>query len=413
MKKCIFISLIFILLVTFAKGQQEFYIVKGYIKDSLSKSPLSSASISYEGNSEVSISDKSGYFKITVTSFPCSLIVSHLGYNNKTINIPSFNTKVEVLLSEKTNELPELSVTVIKPVPITKEEPLYIADYRILNDKILALAYKNKVLSRARLYLLTFEGDTIFSVPVSKPDQLYKDCYGNNYFLSKNNAFQLTIDSCIIDFLFPFPADEFIQLFNILAEARGEEMFLKKYTLNNQVLEYITYDKSAKTYSELFTIENEKNARMLHDRSRIIYSSDNPELQTRFEDMAFYKPVFAPLLNIHDTLFLFNFEDSWIGCFNDSGNIVKQTSIAFHQNKDWKREIYFDEATGKVYTLFRKNGLSTLKEINLETGQLTNQVQIPDLPFVDNIQIHNGMLYFLYTDHSTNEEMRMLYCMKM
>ncbi|MFH0866921.1 MAG: carboxypeptidase-like regulatory domain-containing protein [Bacteroidota bacterium] len=412
-KKYLCISFLLIITCFVAKSQQDFYTIKGVVRDSSLSNHISSASIMCADNSEVAVSDKNGFFKISVTSFPCKLSVSHLGYFNKEIIVSSFSQKAEILLQGKINELPELSVTNVKPLPITKDEPLYITDYEFVNDKILALAYRNKMLSQARLYVLTSEGDTVFSVPVKKPDQLYSDCFDNRYFISKSEAFQLSIDTGNIEFLYPYPSDEFIMLFDLLAEAKADKMYLKKYSLHDQMLEYLEYDKEAKTYSELITVKNENNARMLNDRARIICSSDDPETQARFEDMAFYKPVFAPLININDTLFLFNFEDSWMGFFDDSCKLVKKIPIVFHLDKNWKREIYFDESSGKAYAMFRKSGISTLKEIDIETGELINSVQIPDLPFVDNIKINNGKLYFLYTDHSRSEELRMLYSMKM
>ena len=117
-------------------------------------------------------------------------------------------------------------------------------------------------------------------------------------------------------------------------------------------------------------------------------------------------------MRLNDTLCLFNFEDSWIGFLDDSCNLVQTVPISFHKEKDWKREIFLDHETGKVYALFRDDGISVLKEISLKTGQAISSVQIPDLPFVSDIKISNGKLYFLYTDHNSSEEMRMLYSMK-
>ncbi|HNW98624.1 MAG TPA: carboxypeptidase-like regulatory domain-containing protein [Bacteroidales bacterium] len=412
MKKYIYILFFVTLTIPEVQAQQNFYTIKGFIKDSITQTPLSSVSITCENNSEVSVSDNNGFFKINTDTIPCKLTISHLGYFEKQIFVSTLNSKVEIFLKEKINELPELSVTTAKPIPITKDEPLFITDYEFVQDKILALAYKNKVLSQARLYMLTLEGDTVFSVPVSKPEHLYKDCYENKYFISKNDAFQLAIDSMNIDFLYPYPTDEFKNIFSILTEARKEKMYMKKYSMNNQKLDYIEYDRDSKIYTDVITIENEKNTRMLYDRARMVCSADDPDVQARFEDLAFYKPVFAPLVNIHDTLYLFNFEDSWLGYFDDSNKIVKEIPIDFHHDKSWNREIFFDERSEKVYALFRKDGISTLKEICLETGQLINSIQIPNLPFVDNIKISNGKLYFLYTNHNTPEEPRMLYSMK-
>lgn len=413
MKKCVYIILLLLNVWVIVKGQQDSYTIKGFVKDSSYNTAIASASIINSDNTQVSVSDKNGFFKISATTFPCNLIISHLGYSTREFTVASFNTKVEILLDEKISELSELTVTTGKPVAITKDEPLYIRDYEFVNDKILALAYKDNMLSRARLYVMSLDGDTIFSVPVNKPDHLYKDCFENNYFISNSDAFQLAIDSGNIDFLYPYPSGEFAIIIDLLEEAKNDNLYLKKYSMHGQVLDYVEYDTISKEYSTLITVENENNARMLLDRSRIVNSSDNPEVQARFEDLAFYKPVFAPVKKINDTLYIFNFEDSWMGYFDDSCKLVKKVPVVFHKDKNWKREIYFDESTGKAYALFRKNGISALKEINIETGQLVNSVQIPDLPFVDNIKINDGKLYFLYTDHSTIKEFRMLYSMKM
>lgn len=413
MKKHLAIILLFFSGWHIVTGQQDFYTIKGIVKDSSDNAAVVSASIVNTENSQTAVSDKNGFFRIVVTSFPCKLKITHLGYCSREYIVNSVSSGIEVLLDEKISELHELSVTTDKPVAITRDEPLYIKDYELVDDKILALAYKNSMLSRARLYVMSLEGDTNFSVAVKKPEQLYKDCFDNNYFLTGDNAFQLNLDSDNIDFLYPCPAEEFSVIIDLLEETRNNKLYLKKYSLNDQVLDYIEYDLNSKKYADVITVENEANTRMLVDRNRIVNSADDPEVQARFEDLAFYKPVFAPLKKIRDTLCIFNFEDSWIGFLDDSCKLIKKIPIAFHKDKNWKREIYFDDASGKIYAMFRKDGISTLKEINIENGQLINSVQIPDLPYVDNIKINNGKLYFLYTDHSQNKDLRMLYSMKM
>ena len=71
-----------------------------------------------------------------------------------------------------------------------------------------------------------------------------------------------------------------------------------------------------------------------------------------------------------------------------------------------------DEVKEKVYTLFRKDGISTIQEINLKTGELANSSVIPELPFIDKIKINNDNIYFLYTEHNEQSNYKKLYRMK-
>ncbi|MGL4598222.1 MAG: hypothetical protein ACRCYO_11860, partial [Bacteroidia bacterium] len=107
--------------------------------------------------------------------------------------------------------------------------------------------------------------------------------------------------------------------------------------------------------------------------------------------------IFAPLKIIHDTIYVFDFINSRIACYAPDGMKLKQVEIKFHQNPDWKCEIYFDEAQQKVYASFRHNGITELKEIDLQTGLLGETIRIP-FPYVGKISVQDGYVYFLYLD---------------
>jgi len=115
---------------------------------------------------------------------------------------------------------------------------------------------------------------------------------------------------------------------------------------------------------------------------------------------------------VHDTICIFNYADSQIEFYSDSCKLITKVSISFHNDPNWKREIYVDDITGKVFAMFRKNGISALKEIDLNTGDLKNSTVIPDFPFVEKIKVHNNNIYFLYTERSDPGEFKKLYRLK-
>ena len=62
----------------------------------------------------------------------------------------------------------------------------------------------------------------------------------------------------------------------------------------------------------------------------------------------------------------------------------------------WQKEVYIDNSTKKVYTSFLNlNGIKHIKEIDLQSGQITRSIKIP-FPYVEKIKFHNGFMYYMY-----------------
>jgi len=394
-------------------SQDTGFYLKGNISDSATTVFIENASIKISATGNAVTSDDKGNFSIWIQNLPSTICISHLNYQNRFIRIDSReNFSIKILLQKKITTLPQLSVTTNKPVNITEDQPLYIKDYEFCKDKIIVLAYKDKMLSRACISLLRLNGDTICSVRFKDSRNLYKDCFGESHLLTKTTAWQIFIDSTIVDLLYPSDIDKFQEAFSPVVAELNNKFFYKQYYYNNQILQYYFYDKSAKKSEELKVIGNKSNLYMMRDKSRIVMGSDDPAIQEQFENLAFYKPVFAPLVKLHDTICIFNYADSLIEFYSDSCKLMNEVAISFHNDPNWKSEIFVDDITGKVYALFRKNGISALKEINLKTGDLNNSIAIPDFPFVENIKVHNDNIYFLYTERTDPKELKKLYRMK-
>lgn len=65
-----------------------------------------------------------------------------------------------------------------------------------------------------------------------------------------------------------------------------------------------------------------------------------------------------------------------------------------------------DAATGKFYTIFIDDGITTLKKINIENGTAETVAVFGGFPFIENLRIYNGKAYFLYAnDVSRNKRL--------
>ena len=75
--------------------------------------------------------------------------------------------------------------------------------------------------------------------------------------------------------------------------------------------------------------------------------------------------------------------------------------------KKWGKKVIMDAATGKFYTIFIDDGITTLKKINIENGTAETTAVFGGFPFIDDkLKIYDGKAYFLYAnDVSRNKRL--------
>ena len=161
-------------------------------------------------------------------------------------------------------------------------------------------------------------------------------------------------------------------------------------------------------------IADHAGLKMLVSRNRFFAMGANPptDADLRFEEMCFSGPVFAPLCRLDDEILIFNFVDSKLEFYSPEGIHEKDILINFHKSSHWKEEIISDERCKKVYTLFVRDGISSLREINLENGKLMQTIKIPKFKFIEKIKINDNKLYFLYRK-TASDELKAIYVMSL
>ncbi|MDD5570173.1 MAG: carboxypeptidase-like regulatory domain-containing protein [Bacteroidales bacterium] len=383
-----------------------------FVKDSSTGIPVSGVSIKVIETGNGTYTNNKGYFKLNISKLPVTLIVSHVGYNEKKIRVEdNYSGKNEIFLSLKINFLPTVTIN-SKPVEsIIKNKPLFISDYELYNDKILLIAYREKNCFKPAVYLINSEGDSLSSTSVENSGKFFKDCMDYEYLITKNAAFQIHIYSGKIQFLFPVSSNNLYEKLKPCIENINDKFFLQKYYQNDQILVYYDYDDSGNKLKELKVITDETNLRRFYDAHGLMQTQGMNEFEERFEKMCFYKPVYSPLIKIKDTVIVFNLIDSKIEFYSETGDLLKETKIDFHKNRDFNNEIFVDEQKNKAYAYFKKNNVSSIKEIDLSDGSICNETVIPDYLFIEKIKINNGIVYFLYKEKKEGEYKK-LYKMK-
>jgi len=407
----IFFFILLFVVTTPVYNQEQELVISGFVKDATTHKPLEQVHVYIDGTHKGTISDHSGYYKLTVNKIPAKVVFSCVGYTSDRIFIKRMkNIRFTVFLESEVHELKTVSIYSEPIINIIKDKPLYVTDYAFCDDNILLLAYRKRKISKPELMLINADGDTLISRSIMNADKFYRDCLGNLHLETRKNVFQLDIDTNHIDFLYQTTPLEFHETMDPLLASLNEKFYVHQFYYRNQVLQYYYFQSSDSSFHEFKVIEDKKSIRMLYDTDRWGCFGYTNDFHKRFEDMCFADPIFAPLILKNDSLLIFNFVDEQIESYSEFGQLIDEVPINFHTENHIKEKIYVDAITGKVYILFNRMGISTLKEINLKTGLLIHSIKIPDFVFIENIKIRNGIIYFLYKE-CKNQEYKQLYKM--
>ncbi|MBU0487080.1 MAG: carboxypeptidase-like regulatory domain-containing protein [Bacteroidetes bacterium] len=414
-----FITFLLLLFLTggfhgFAQPRQ--IVVTGTITDNQTGLPIPDVHVRIKGTNLGDISAKDGKFRLPLLKLPVTIEFIHISYVRKEMEILNEQKAgLKISLESRTVMLPDFSVITGKPEDLIGEKQLFVKDYEFLGDCMLVMAYINRKTTTASLILFNTYGDTISSTAVERAGNLFKDCLGNIHYRAKDTAWQTSLNGKNIDLYYPTPIEEFDKIMFPCAATTGSKYILRDYYYNDQLLLYYYYDTLSKSQEEIVQAADPDKLRMLKDLPRMRSMDGYSEFDERFEQEMMYRPVFAPLILMDDTLCIFNFPASEALLYptNNFEN-PRILPVAFQNYKNWYEQVCYDEITGKVYALFRKNGIFALRELNMQTGEPGQQTNIPGFPHVEKIQVHNGFAYFLYKDNTEPEQSyRKLYKMKL
>ncbi len=409
MKLRLYILLILVLSTGKSYSQEARYLISGYIIDSLTNQPVSKANIFTPDKKCGTISNEKGYFTINIGKTIKKLMVSHLSYNEKGIFVSTDSLKnLHIKLTPQTKNLSEVNITAFKVINILKDKSLFVSDYEFMDSNILVIAYPKYCFYKPTLILFNTNGDSITSLPVFKPKEIYKDCFGRCNFVSRNYTMQIIItEQGNLKLVNPVETEKFYAAFKPVIDNKDNFFYLKLHKKRNQELNYICYNEVDSSYNNFRTIRNDEGIQ----RNYWGVYFDGTESDIRFTEMIMNKPIYAPLFRNNDTLIIMNFNNSAIEFYDQKGNFIKEHELSFNSDKNWKEEVYYDHASNRYYSTFKKDGITTLKEFNIETGKIMNSIVIPDFVYIEKISVNAGYIYFLYKEKA-NEEYKKIYKMK-
>lgn len=395
-----------LLLACYTGTAQKNYTIKGTVCDSLTGQPLANVEVVISGFSDKTYTNEDGFFTLAVPAKSCEVELHCISYNSKKIVLNNA-VPAKLNISQRSYSLSSVEITANRPKDLMPGISYQIMDYEFFGENIILLAYEKKSYLAPRLLLINKNGDTLSALDVQKPLKLCKDFDGKVYYMSKTTSFEINTDGNRINLCNPLNNEDFDNINNSIVGHDGSNYYLRQYLYNDQVLNYYNYDEVNDKLNCFRTITDMETIQ----RNRWGAYFDGKEEDIRFQQLIMNRAVYAPLIELRDTILVFNFLQSKLEKYSLTADTISEVNIDFHTSKSFSEVLLIDPLQSKVYTLFRKNGISQIKEINKCNGSIAQTIDIPDFVFIEKIKINDGIIYFLYKSKDLSEYKK-LYSMK-
>jgi len=411
----IFVSLLFCCTAVFA--QQARILVSGRVIDAETDLPVAHVSIGVKGSLTGTLSDSTGSFHLSLNG-KATLYFQMLGYQRQMLQVDSArNNQLTIRLVPKSSQLSEVIIHASPIESVSKSKRYSVLDYAFVKDGILLIVYADP--RKAKLLLLSRELDTlaIRGLP-SEPNRLFKDCLGNVHVVCSDSIYQTHYQGAELQLLLPKSVEVLEKvLLPCVAQDTSNVYLVEKYgsrpvevglgqpvRSNPLALSYVSIRKKDRARKRFIVVADERKIAMSQDEDDFEARKEVAGLNTfgdrLFAETILFTEVCAPLIPLHNEVYVFDFVNSLIRRFDNALETRQEIPVAFHKDLHFQDEVQCDTETQRVYALFETNGVTELKEISLSSGEVIASRKIP-APLVNKVKVLGNYIYFIQKD---NEE---------
>ncbi len=395
--------------------------------------PIPDAHITIGGNFfKGTASDPSGCFQLELEKFPAKIEISHVNFESLyfLLNKQSDLEKVLVMQNKIAN-LPDVTVSAQAKIDIVYQEPYSITDYFFYQNYLVLLARKSNTKGYS-LILLDEEEKEIedFSLRHVRPKNLFQTCDGKLFLMTNVCVKEILIERDRIRLGKNIKYEDFNNGWANCVLANDTLAFFKRYFFQGQALQYTGVFRRKKEIETLSfpLIEDVRNIDLLIEESgiRMPRSGDVWEENVSWSlgmlrkgryslegaSSMFFPPLYAPLFPKDSMICIFNHLLSQVEYFSPLGQHLHKVKIDYHQQKKWKKKIYFDVHQEQAYTSYDTRRGVVICPIDMNTGRLGAAVEIP-MDFIENVKVWNGYFYYLYRNMGKQERNRKLHRLRL
>lgn len=369
-------------------------------------------------------SNSKGVFTLRANKLPAQMDIKHPAYKEyaEVVRAPirqGDTLKLEIILEGKETELEEVTINASKIIWAYDKKHTHIIDFALFDNEMLLVCKENHKYFLRRLDSI---GRKIVDLEIKKnPVGLYGDCTGGTHLVYADSIFEVKFIRNSIGMLSGNSYAETMRILGPCIISSPDNIIVKRMGPHNKLIEYDKIDWNTKKPSLLYITSDQKTMRELDEfvlRNEIATElsnksfkmgnqPDKPSEREKFQNQQFYKqilqkPLYAPIFEINDSVFVFDhFKDSAI-VFTLSGKYVRSYQFSYHYFENWKNELMINEEKTKLFAKYENDGLVTLRQIDPSTGKVVNLDILDKHIYPINIQIRGSFAYYIYKHYLDN-----------
>ena len=380
--------------------------------------PMQSVSARSENDYLLGVSDWRGELTLHSMNVGDVIYFSHVAYHEMEHIITKDDIKnksLTVKMFMKFYELPEVTIVENIPHVAYNNKVVSVADYEMNEQGIYLLAHRMRNYS---LLHLSYDFDTLAEIELPRKfDRFYKDVYDQIHVLSQDSAYwvgtMMRGDEYVGMILtMGIRIEQFDYIHAHVSAATDQVIITHLYSNRGQELFYFDIGENEEKKIDTTLLEHirwEEGCMLMENVRKFGPMGWRGEAQVLFE-----KPIYDPVFNMNNEIFVFNFEDNIINHYDNRAEKLNTFPLTFHKQNSWNnkvrlvegwnKKVLMDEHNSSFYAVFLNQGVTTLKKIDVAHGTVSNSAVLGGFPFVEKLKIYNGKAYFLYANDYTNNK---------
>ena len=380
--------------------------------------PMQSVSARSENDYLLGVSDWRGELTLHSMNVGDVIYFSHVTYHEMEHIITKDDIKnksLTIKMFMKFYELPEVTIVENIPRVAYNNKVVSVADYEMNEQGIYLLAHRMRNYS---LLHLSYDFDTLAEIELPRKfDRFYKDVYDQIHVLSQDSAYwvgtMMRGDEYVGMILtMGIRIEQFDYIHAHVSAATDQVIITHLYSNRGQELFYFDIGENEEKKIDTTLLEHirwEEGCMLMENVRKFGPMGWRGEAQVLFE-----KPIYDPVFNMNNEIFVFNFEDNIINHYDNRAEKLNTFPLTFHKQNSWNnkvrlvegwnKKVLMDEHNSSFYAVFLNQGVTTLKKIDVAHGTVSNSAVLGGFPFVEKLKIYNGKAYFLYANDYTNNK---------
>ena len=438
MKQCLMI-LIGMMLPLFFMAQEVQTLELSFV-DSATEEPISDVNVIAQGQQRFgAASDAKGKVVLRLPLNSYFIKISHVAYEGRDISVTKedfvdgkFKQSLELVFAP--NLLGD-AVIDAKPDTVYGHQEYHVGDLAFLNGKLLLLTYekedrwkrqedaKKTIYQGVKLVLLDKQNDLIDARAIEdKALGFYTDFYDDVllntlddpiYVQNQNEGIQCSKVSM----------EDYNNYFLPLIDSLDNKDLASTYNPDYPGFKYFGFNMEDSSLIDIKEVVDEEL--MIQFRSEYKWLGTRAKLQAArlelstgidkeiygaylsgFTHGPYYRSLYAPLYVSNDSAFVIDHYDNFMYCYTNNYQDRDSIPISYHlgrMGRFWDDEVLFDETTGDVYSLHRRNGNAYLCGVNKTTGELLGTFKLY-FRHPETIKISGGEVYYTYRPFESQQK---------